>query len=294
MGRMQIIDEDVNHIHEVPVKPHARQKDIMTIYNYSSPLRQKLPDLFLYTDPQCINIDYTENIADRGVFPSYVTTSPFSPAHQIIYCALLNKLNWTKVYLLYDTDSNSFNAFIAQLLPVRIPANCAVQLTRQQFTSSFSNVSEQLQPILRDFNLKSRELYHFLPSSRKIQKNLAEKGINVSYRTILRVIKSEKEEDIPSKKEVKNVNKRGLPFIRSDSLIKKVVKAIDTPNPSTQREISCKLGISTGTVSRVLKEDLGLTYHKKVTTHVLTPKQAQQRLDRGPTFYAVSAVENFL
>ncbi|OWA50184.1 hypothetical protein BV898_14709 [Hypsibius exemplaris] len=102
------------------------------------------------------SIDYTENIADRDVFPSYVTTSPFSPAYQIVYCALLNKLNWTKVYLLYDTNSGSFNAFQAQLLPVRIPANCAVQLTRQQFTSSFSNVSEQLQPILRDFNLKSR------------------------------------------------------------------------------------------------------------------------------------------
>ncbi|OWA53440.1 hypothetical protein BV898_17868 [Hypsibius exemplaris] len=128
------------------------------------------------------------------------------------------------------------------------------------------------------------ELYHFLPSSRKIQKNLAEKGISVSYRTILRVIKSEKEEDIPSKTEVKNVNKRGLPFIRSDDLIKKIAKSIDTPNPPTQREISCKLGIFTSTVSRVLKEDLGLTYHKKVTTHVLTPKQAQQRLDRGPHF----------
>ncbi|OWA54128.1 hypothetical protein BV898_18546 [Hypsibius exemplaris] len=105
---------------------------------------------------------------------------------------------------------------------------------------------------------------------------------------------SEKEEDIPSKKEVKNVNKRGLPFIRSDSLIKKVVKAIDTPNPPPNVKFPASLGISTGTVSRVLKEDLGLTYHKKVTTHVLTPKQAQQRLDRGPTFYAVSAVENFL
>ncbi|OWA50502.1 hypothetical protein BV898_15015 [Hypsibius exemplaris] len=115
-------------------------------------------------------------------------------------------------------------------------------------------------------------------------KNLAEKGISVSYRTILRVIKSEKEEDIPSKTEVKNVNKRGLPFIRFDDLIKRIAKSIDTPNPPTQREISCKLGISTGTVSRVLKEDLGLTYHRKVTTHVLTPKPAQQRLDCGPHF----------
>ncbi|OQV11545.1 hypothetical protein BV898_14122 [Hypsibius exemplaris] len=103
------------------------------------------------------------------------------------------------------------------------------------------------------------ELYRFLPSTRKIQKNLAEKGISVSYGTILRVIKSEEEEDIPLKKEVKNVNKRKLPFIRSDNLIKKIAKAIDTPNPPTQREISCKLRFSTGTVLRVLKENLGLT-----------------------------------
>ncbi|OQV11493.1 hypothetical protein BV898_14223 [Hypsibius exemplaris] len=128
------------------------------------------------------------------------------------------------------------------------------------------------------------ELYHFLPSSRKIQKYLAEKGISVSYRTILRVIKSKKEEDISSKTEMKNVNKRGLPFIRSDDLIKTIAKSIDTPNPPTQHEISCKLGISTGIVLRVLKKDLGLTYHKKVTTHVLIPKQAQQRLNRGPHF----------
>ncbi|OWA54892.1 hypothetical protein BV898_19284 [Hypsibius exemplaris] len=110
------------------------------------------------------------------------------------------------------------------------------------------------------------------------------KGISVSYKTILRVIKSDEEENIPSKKKVKNVNKRGLPFIRSDNLIKQNSECADTPNPPIQGEISCKLGISTGTVSRVLKEDLGQTYHKKATTHVLTPKQAQQRLDRGSHF----------
>ncbi len=123
-----------------------------------------------------------------------------------------------------------------------------------------------------------------MPSSQKIQKNLAEKGIRVSYRTILRDIKSEAEENIPSKKKAKNVNKRGLPLFRSDNLIKKIAKSVDTPNPSTQNEISRKLGISTSTLSRVLKEDFGQTYHKKVTTHVLTPKQAQQRLNRGPHF----------
>ncbi|OWA53987.1 putative Dynamin-1-like protein [Hypsibius exemplaris] len=135
------------------------------------------------------------------------------------------------------------------------------------------------------------ELYHFLPSSRKIQKNLAEKGISVSYRIILRVIKSEKEEDIPSKTEVKNVNNGdyllsapNVTFYPLRRPHKKIAKSMDAPNPPTQREISCKLGISTGTVSRVLKKDLGLTYHKKVTTHVLTPKPAQQRLDRGPHF----------
>ncbi|OWA52644.1 hypothetical protein BV898_17091 [Hypsibius exemplaris] len=137
-----------------------------------------------------------------------------------------------------------------------------------------------------NFEIKGRilELYHFLRSSRKIQKNLAEKGIDVSQSTISRVIKSDKEANLIKKKPAKNVNNGGLPVIRTQQLIKKVAKMIDTPNPPTQREISCKLGVSTGTVSRVLKKNLGQTFRKKVTTHVLTRKQAQQRLDRGPYF----------
>ncbi|OWA54423.1 hypothetical protein BV898_18827 [Hypsibius exemplaris] len=99
--------------------------------------------------------DYTENIADRAIFPSFVTTSPFTPAPQIIQCALFKKLNWTRTFLLYDTSSALYQ-FYSLLLPLRMPALCGVLLTRHEFTSTSVNVSQQLQPILRDWTLRSR------------------------------------------------------------------------------------------------------------------------------------------
>ncbi|OWA50183.1 hypothetical protein BV898_14708 [Hypsibius exemplaris] len=99
--------------------------------------------------------DYTENIADRAIFPSFVTTSPFTPAPQIIQCALFTKLNWTRTFLLYDTSSALYQ-FYSLLLPLRMPALCGVLLTRHEFTSTSVNVSQQLQPILRDWTLRSR------------------------------------------------------------------------------------------------------------------------------------------
>src|SRR5208283_5560088 len=37
-------------------------------------------------------------------------------------------------------------------------------------------------------------------------------------------------------------------------------------------------------IRRILTSDLGVTRKKKLKTHTLTPKQCQQRLDRGPGF----------
>ncbi|OWA54417.1 hypothetical protein BV898_18821 [Hypsibius exemplaris] len=107
-------------------------------------------DILLFTSK-----DYTENIADRVIFPSFVTTSPFTPAPQIIQCALFKKLNWTKTFLLYDTSSSSYEFYSLWLLS-RMPALCGVLLTRHEFTSTSVNVSQQLQPILRDWTLRSR------------------------------------------------------------------------------------------------------------------------------------------
>ncbi|OWA54419.1 hypothetical protein BV898_18823 [Hypsibius exemplaris] len=99
--------------------------------------------------------DYTENIADRAIFFSFVTSSPFTSAPQIIQYALFKKLNWTKTFLLYDTSSVLYQ-FYSLLLLSRMPALYGVLLTRHKFTSTSVNVSQQLQPILRDWILRSR------------------------------------------------------------------------------------------------------------------------------------------
>ncbi|OWA51372.1 hypothetical protein BV898_15857 [Hypsibius exemplaris] len=106
------------------------------------------------------SVDYTENMADRSEFPTYVTTSPLTPVNAVIFCALFTEMNWTRLYLLHDTGSSPYYGLQASFLPLRIPTNCRVQLTRQQFHSGVKNVSQQLQPILRDFNSKSRVMLY--------------------------------------------------------------------------------------------------------------------------------------
>ncbi|OWA51376.1 hypothetical protein BV898_15861 [Hypsibius exemplaris] len=113
-------------------------------------------DLLLIT-----SVDYTERMRYRQEYPSYVTTSPLTPVNGVIYCALFATMQWTKLYLLHDTSGAPYYTFQASVLPLSIPANCKVQLTRQQFASNYPNVSQQLQPILRDFNSKSRVLLYF-------------------------------------------------------------------------------------------------------------------------------------
>ncbi|OWA55683.1 hypothetical protein BV898_20071, partial [Hypsibius exemplaris] len=98
-------------------------------------------------------------MGDRREFPTYVTTSPLTPKNDVLFCGLFAQMNWTRLYLLHDTgrDTNAqYYASQAAYLPLSIPAYCRVQLTRQQFSSTAANVSLQLQPILRDFNSKSR------------------------------------------------------------------------------------------------------------------------------------------
>src|SRR5208282_697190 len=127
------------------------------------------------------------------------------------------------------------------------------------------------------------ELYQFLPSSRKIQKNLVEKGIKVSHTTITRIVAADqdKEKGKHNKKKAKNP---GKPIVRTKALINKVAEAVNTKDPPSHRDISCKHGIAKGTVGRIQKEDLGLIFKKKRKTHKLTPQQAEQRLERGPGF----------
>ncbi|OWA51373.1 hypothetical protein BV898_15858 [Hypsibius exemplaris] len=110
--------------------------------------------------PLITGLDYTDNMGDRREFPTYVTTSPLTPVNGVIFCALFARMNWTRLYLLHDTVSGPYYAFQASVLPLSIPANCRTLVTQQRFASTNRNVSLLLQPILRDFNSKSRVLLY--------------------------------------------------------------------------------------------------------------------------------------
>ncbi|OQV24209.1 hypothetical protein BV898_02156 [Hypsibius exemplaris] len=106
------------------------------------------------------SMDYTENMGNRNQFPSYVTTSPKTPVNGVILCALLVRMNWTRVYLLHDTSSDDYYGYQAINLHLSMPRNCGVLLTRQQFASASENASQALPFILQDFNSKSRVLLY--------------------------------------------------------------------------------------------------------------------------------------
>ncbi|OQV23286.1 hypothetical protein BV898_02736 [Hypsibius exemplaris] len=106
------------------------------------------------------SMDYAEEMGNRNVYPSHVTTSPLSPENGIVYCALFAKMNWTKLYLLHDSSSTSYFIFQMTLLPSSLPKNCPIQLTSQRFASAAWNASQQLQLILQDFNSKSRVMLY--------------------------------------------------------------------------------------------------------------------------------------
>ncbi len=137
-----------------------------------------------------------------------------------------------------------------------------------------------------DFEVKGRilELYQLLKSSRKVEKNLEQKGIIVSYRTVQRIVKKEFGVEKTKQGKAKKRKNPGSPLVRTPALIKNIARAVNTPNPPSQNELSRKYGVSKGTIGRILKKDLGLNFKKKVRTHVLTPKMADQRLERGPRF----------
>src|SRR5208283_5416506 len=77
---------------------------------------------------------------------------------------------------------------------------------------------------------------------------------------------------------------QNLPSVRIQALIKKVAKAIHSPNPQSQRQMAKKFKTSTTTINRPLKVDLDVKVRKKRKTHTLTPEQAEQRLALGPEF----------
>ena len=65
--------------------------------------------------------------------------------------------------------------------------------------------------------------------------------------------------------------------VRTQVNIKKVKSLILKENPSTQRSIASKLGMSSGAVSKIIHRDLKLEKMFKPNVHLLSPKNVAER-----------------
>ena len=110
------------------------------------------------------------------------------------------------------------------------------------------------------------EMYHFLKSSRKVRKNLAEEGISVCRSTVNNIINAEEKmtrKKSSSKKQSKNP---GKPPLRKKSLVNKVAKDINCADPLRQQDLARKYGVSQTTVARIILVNLGMKCKKKQKT----------------------------
>ena len=87
-------------------------------------------------------------------------------------------------------------------------------------------------------------MYHFLKSSIKVSKNLAQEGISVSTMAVNNIINAKEKmgrKKSCSKKQSKNP---GKPLLRTKSLVNKVAKDLNCANPLRQRDLTKKYGVS--------------------------------------------------
>ena len=73
------------------------------------------------------------------------------------------------------------------------------------------------------------EMYHFLKSSRKVSKNLAQEGISVCRRTVNNIINAEEKKARKKSSSKKQSKNPGKPLVRTKRLVNKVAKIIDCP-----------------------------------------------------------------
>jgi hypothetical protein len=141
-------------------------------------------------------------------------------------------------------------------------------------------------------------------SKRKIPRELSKEGFSVSLSTVKRYAKRAKLRTAGYPSPVKRLGIQNQRSVRTPALIRKVDRLTSGPNPAPYSELIRQTGLSHGTVSRILKEDLKKSARKKRRTHALSDKQVQQRKDRAPRFlkrlergkwkYIISLDESFI
>ena len=100
--------------------------------------------------------DYPERMEDRLTFPTYLTTSPFTPSLEAVYCALLTKMNWSKLYVLHDLDGPPHYGYMASRLISVLPVACGARITSQVFHHADRQSRGALRSVLLDFTSRSR------------------------------------------------------------------------------------------------------------------------------------------
>ena len=106
------------------------------------------------------------------------------------------------------------------------------------------------------------EMYHFLKSSRKVSKNLAQEGISVCRRTVNNIINAEEKETRKKSSSKKQSKNPGTPLLRTKSLVNMVAKVIDCADPPRQQDLARTYGVSNTTMARIIGIDLGMKYKK--------------------------------
>ena len=135
------------------------------------------------------------------------------------------------------------------------------------------------------------EMYHFLKSSRKVSKILAQEGISVCRSTVNKIIIAEEKKARKKSSSKKQSKNPGKPPLRKKSLVNKVAKDINCADPLRQRDLARKYGVSKTTVGRIISMDLGMKCKKKRKTHKLTDKQAALSSQRCPV---VGSKQNYI
>ena len=88
------------------------------------------------------------------------------------------------------------------------------------------------------------EMYHFLKSSRKVSKNLAQEGISVSAMAVNNIINAKEKKGRKKSSSKKQSKNPGTPLFHTKSLVNKVAKDIDCANPPRQRDLVRKYGVA--------------------------------------------------
>ncbi|OQV18859.1 hypothetical protein BV898_07113 [Hypsibius exemplaris] len=122
------------------------------------------------------------------------------------------------------------------------------------------------------------------PGLIQIVEALKIRKIFVSQKAVSNLIRKNINKEAGSDTAPSLVKPRGSPKLRTSGLVDAIEKDMSGPNPLTRSALSLKYGVSATTIARVVSQDSEGKVRKKCRVHVLSNKQAKQRLDRGSRF----------